>query len=266
MDDLDRREAFLLAIFAAPDDDLPRLVFADYLDERGEHDWAELIRVQCKLARADEFDANTLGDLVGTEYDLFRRAYPNANFFRTDHKEGNAACRGFLRYVDIKVTAETLADPTAFRHHTLLNHPEWYGAIKLSVTSGLIASSKPIGTILTNPVTQRVTRLDLAGGVVETTPSIWDDNGGEHELSPTDFTYRPVVTLQAVEALVNARECRRITHLDLRNNDLDNDAARVILRSTNFTRLQSLHLFDGNRLRGRTWAQLQERFGEEVVQ
>ena len=30
------REPFLQAIYAAPDDDLPRLVFADYLDEQGD--------------------------------------------------------------------------------------------------------------------------------------------------------------------------------------------------------------------------------------
>ena len=49
MDDLDDREAFLRGIFADPDSDLPRLVFADWLDERGEAAWAELIRLQCQF-------------------------------------------------------------------------------------------------------------------------------------------------------------------------------------------------------------------------
>jgi uncharacterized protein (TIGR02996 family) len=44
------REAFIAAVIARPDDDLPRLVFADWLDEHGEPEWAEFIRVQCKLA------------------------------------------------------------------------------------------------------------------------------------------------------------------------------------------------------------------------
>lgn len=39
---------FLEAIKAAPDDDAPRLVFADFLDEHGEPARAELIRVQCR--------------------------------------------------------------------------------------------------------------------------------------------------------------------------------------------------------------------------
>jgi uncharacterized protein (TIGR02996 family) len=42
---------FLAAIRAAPDDDLPRLVAADWLEEHGEVDRAEFIRVQCELAR-----------------------------------------------------------------------------------------------------------------------------------------------------------------------------------------------------------------------
>jgi uncharacterized protein (TIGR02996 family) len=269
MDDLDQREAFLKAIFDAPDDDLPRLVFADWLDERGEYDWAELIRVQCELARADKIDPARLSDLVGTEYDLFRRVYPNASYFRTDYMGGNAPRRGFLQCVDIKVTAEALSDPAGFRCHALRHHPEWYESNSLQVSSGLIASSKPIGTILTSPVTQKVTQLDLSGGVEHHDSgepySESDPRTGEFNLL-AEFSYRPTVTLQAVEALVNARECRRITHLDLRNNDLDNDAARAVLRSTNLIRLKSLHLHEGNQLRGRTWQQLLDKFGEDVVQ
>jgi uncharacterized protein (TIGR02996 family) len=43
-------EAFLAAVAAAPDDDLPRLVAADWLEESGDADRAEFIRLQCELA------------------------------------------------------------------------------------------------------------------------------------------------------------------------------------------------------------------------
>jgi uncharacterized protein (TIGR02996 family) len=39
---------FLRAIIAAPDDDAPRLVYADFLDERGEHERAAFIRRQVR--------------------------------------------------------------------------------------------------------------------------------------------------------------------------------------------------------------------------
>jgi uncharacterized protein (TIGR02996 family) len=48
--------AFLQAIREHPDDDTHRLVYADWLDENGNPERAEFIRVQTELARLDEFD------------------------------------------------------------------------------------------------------------------------------------------------------------------------------------------------------------------
>lgn len=49
---MDRRpDAFLADILETPDDDTPRMIYADWLDERGEADRAAFIRVQCELAR-----------------------------------------------------------------------------------------------------------------------------------------------------------------------------------------------------------------------
>ena len=41
-------DAILAAICDRPDDDTPRLVYADYLDDHGQSDRAELIRVMCR--------------------------------------------------------------------------------------------------------------------------------------------------------------------------------------------------------------------------
>lgn len=41
---------FLFAILARPADDMPRLAYADWLDERGDTALAEFVRLQCKLA------------------------------------------------------------------------------------------------------------------------------------------------------------------------------------------------------------------------
>jgi uncharacterized protein (TIGR02996 family) len=48
---------FLRAIAAEPDADAPRLVFADWLEEHGEAERAELIRLQVERARLEEGDA-----------------------------------------------------------------------------------------------------------------------------------------------------------------------------------------------------------------
>lgn len=43
-------DALLAAVLADPADDFPRLVFADWLEEHGDADRAEFIRLQCELA------------------------------------------------------------------------------------------------------------------------------------------------------------------------------------------------------------------------
>jgi uncharacterized protein (TIGR02996 family) len=50
--------AFLNAIVAEPDEDTPRLVAADFLDENGNPDRAAFIRVQIALARLEAFAVN----------------------------------------------------------------------------------------------------------------------------------------------------------------------------------------------------------------
>ncbi|WP_166821634.1 TIGR02996 domain-containing protein [Thalassoroseus pseudoceratinae] len=52
-------EQFLHAIVEDPDNDLPRLVYADWLDEQGDPR-GEFIRVQCELAKLDEFDPDRI--------------------------------------------------------------------------------------------------------------------------------------------------------------------------------------------------------------
>ncbi len=271
MDDLDDREAFLRGIFADPASDLPRLVFADWLDERGEAAWAELIRVQCELTRlpknlrvpGDEAVSELRHQLQNRDTEL-RGVLLADRMNRMPSDDELHRNRGFIDRIILAVSADLLSDAAEFRRTAVVEHPEWYGCTALKVVRGLIVGGKPIQTILTSPVTERVTELDLSGATVavrrEAAPG--EDSYGLLD----EYEYRPAVTLQAVEALVDAREARRLTRLDLRNNDLDNDAARAVVRSTNLIRLKSLHLSDGNQFRGRTWQQLLERFGPDVLQ
>jgi uncharacterized protein (TIGR02996 family) len=62
-------QAFLDDIVAHPDDDAPRLVFADWLEDRGEAARAEFIRLQCRLAQLDEDDPERT-DLAEREREL----------------------------------------------------------------------------------------------------------------------------------------------------------------------------------------------------
>jgi uncharacterized protein (TIGR02996 family) len=51
-----KNPALLKDILANPDDDAPRLAYADWLKKNGDPDRAELIRVQCKRAQLEEDD------------------------------------------------------------------------------------------------------------------------------------------------------------------------------------------------------------------
>jgi len=54
---MNEHDALYAAILAHPDDDGPRLVYADWLEEHGEQERAEFIRVQCELATVPPSDS-----------------------------------------------------------------------------------------------------------------------------------------------------------------------------------------------------------------
>jgi uncharacterized protein (TIGR02996 family) len=68
----DLETAFLEAIREAPQDDTPRLVYADWLDDQGEHERAEFIRVQCELAQMAVFN-DYRRELQGRQRQLLAR-------------------------------------------------------------------------------------------------------------------------------------------------------------------------------------------------
>src|SRR5688500_9603749 len=52
--EMTQEQAFLQAVIEKPDNDTPRLIFADWLEDYGDAEqsaWAAYIRVQCELAK-----------------------------------------------------------------------------------------------------------------------------------------------------------------------------------------------------------------------
>src|SRR5215471_15158597 len=50
-------KALLAAVWEYPHEDTPRLVYADWLQENGQPERAEFIRVQCEMWRIDPWEA-----------------------------------------------------------------------------------------------------------------------------------------------------------------------------------------------------------------
>jgi uncharacterized protein (TIGR02996 family) len=67
------RAGLLRAIRAAPEDTAMRLVYADWLEEHGDPERAEFIRVQCELAAPERLDPERAKGLRQREQDLLKR-------------------------------------------------------------------------------------------------------------------------------------------------------------------------------------------------
>jgi uncharacterized protein (TIGR02996 family) len=103
-----QHDGFLQAIREAPEDDTPRLVYADWLEENGEADRAEFIRTQCALASLPKDDPRR-PVLVARERELLeihKRAWlGHLTALGADSSRYRAGWwfqRGFVEEVEIK--------------------------------------------------------------------------------------------------------------------------------------------------------------------
>ncbi len=257
MGDLEQHEAFLRAIFDTPADDTARLVYADYLQENGQEKRAQLIRVQCELARLPPPDVPSGQPerrfALLTHQAMLLIAPP---FAETDLDRGfSHPGRG------VNLDGRELGDPLALRWKIVTECPHWFGATNLTVRSRPPLDGARVEALFAQPAFARVTALNLCG----------DEVAEEHEAGAiTDgllvvYQLHPTLAPSGLLALVSHKAMRRVTALDLTNNDLDNDAARALVRSPYLDNLKRLNLLAGNRFRGRVWQQVIARFGEDVV-
>ena len=227
-------EAFLQRIRAYPDDDAPRLVFADWLDEQGDPRGA-FIRVQLALAQLDaEESAESRDRLARPEREAlcarllvdergfldaheeewtapFRRFATRPRFRRGFVEEVNVDARDFVRYAHELFTAGPL------RHIRLLD----------------IGGTLP--TVLQSPYLSRLSAL-----------TIHASHAGE----------------PLARAVARSEYLGGLKRLDLSRNRFEHDAAEQLASAANFANLEELNLRENDigesgaaRSRpGRTWA------------
>src|SRR5262249_8337125 len=85
-----------------PEDDAPRLIYADWLDEQGESERAEFIRVQIALARMDEDDERR-PDLEAWERELLAAHEEEWGAGRGLRDGGMVYARGLPELLNISV-------------------------------------------------------------------------------------------------------------------------------------------------------------------
>lgn len=268
MADIEKQAAFLVSIFDQPNDITPRLIFADWLDEQGEYDWAELIRFECTADLTIEENQLRQKQIVRDFYkidwqpEVFQ--IENSTQSAVDLSRDYSKRRfGFFETNVIAASVDQLSNEEEFFRYAVLKRPEWFGANTLLISNGQIFDALVFDTILRSKVTRRVNSLVISGKECAV-PNTNEIEQSEISLA-MDFRVTPILSLQGLEALTRHRFASRLISLDVTNNDLGNDALRLIARSPMLEHLKNLSLTYGNRFRGRVFQEIYERFGNGVV-
>jgi uncharacterized protein (TIGR02996 family) len=199
------RRSLLQGILDAPEDDAPRLVFADWLDDEGEPDRAEFIRTQIRLASTAGDDPNyeefrkRAGQLLSCHFTEWVKEVPG--WARHDVK----FARGFIR--DVVCTATSFA-----RRGARLFENAPVRGIRLTKYAGLVAQ------VASAPHARLVTAVTL-----------------------TADRYENRLRREDVTAIVESAWPAILESLDLSGNWLGR-AEMEILTRTHFPRLDTLIL------------------------
>ncbi len=259
---IDERESFLRAIFDASEDDMPRLVFADWLEERGEGLMARAIRHSIEIYRN------------GPQADPTSYFTSPSGMMELLTHDQIEQLQGVARWkLPVEETERIFSLPLREFHtenqlkKTLTHRPLYYTAKRLTIRGdGLqIRDEKLFDLLFSSSALRSVNELVICGDEIPITGTITDDMGLLTELPVFEIAIKPMITLSGVESLARHRGASRLIGLDLRHNQLGNDALRSLARSPYLDSLKYLRIAEGNQFRGRVWQLLIERFGELVV-
>jgi uncharacterized protein (TIGR02996 family) len=255
---MNEREALLAAVCANPDDDTPRLVFADWLEENGEPERAEFIRVQIELPacgpgkRRLHLSRRELELLNEHEEEWVEHLRPY--MFEWSDKPW-AFRRGFVERLELQAETfieqgEELLALTPLRD-AVFPDEEWYEELAgcrllrllrlIDLTgSGLTTGFRGIHDFLASPNLSSVETLILQG---------MDDNG---HLDAT-----------GVETLAKNSHVVGLRHLDLSNNWFGPEGIRPLVEAVWLPQLRQLELEGvGIANQGVDWLAEATRFNE----
>jgi uncharacterized protein (TIGR02996 family) len=185
-------DAFLAAIFAQPNDDTPRLVYADWLEEHEQASYAQFIRLSCQLVRTT-LPPDDRTRLRRERYELWKRIVrENPQAFEGMYLDVSSFDgRGVLRPW-IQVRADLF----------IRNSPHWWPVVQSRQLS-LIEASALEPLITRCEYLQRVTVLECQGNYRATR---WDERGREVlESDP--------VSAELLHGLADGRTAPRLTAL-----------------------------------------------------
>jgi uncharacterized protein (TIGR02996 family) len=209
-------DAFLRAILNAPDDDAPRLIYADWLDEHDDPARAEFIRIQCRVHVLKNAETTAPASerlaLSRRESELLERH--RNRWIRPFH--GFAVTCGFERgfVAGIRVAGERLTEaPEAILRLAPIQHLTLFWGLTPPATRGQMLYR------LSCPDLVRLRWLCLAGGYIGST---------------------------GLQAVASCEHLTGLTTLDLTSNHVGDAGLRALASSPMLETLEDLHLGDND--------------------
>ncbi|WP_029630347.1 TIGR02996 domain-containing protein [Zavarzinella formosa] len=219
--------AFLELVCASPEDDVPRLVFADWLDERDDPR-GEFIRIQCALARLSPADPNR-PTLLDREAMLIARFHAPWSEPLKGIAGWTEFRRGFVETVNIETRkflsrGKDLFNLAPVRHVRFLdvgsNLPRLTASPLLNRLSAITMYAQHLGD-------------ELAHSLVDS-PHLGDLrqlNIGRNRIRD-----------RGVQRLARSPRFEQIVGMDLSDNTIRDPGIRAVAESSNLTNLVSLEL------------------------
>jgi uncharacterized protein (TIGR02996 family) len=273
-------DALLRAILDNPDDDAPRYVYADWLDENGQPERAEFIRAQLQLARlpADHPDrprlARTERRLVRThrkewnawlpwwarEREFHRGFVEVVGCFLAEYLAGADVLRGRTPLAGVRLTSPGDLLVPLFRSRTL----DGLRTLTLRVPSEGLIPGEAWELLAECPYLGRLTELELTSNGTAGPAMV------NALLSSTSLPALRTLRVrwfrlgdEDVARLVNHPWVRRLTTLDLGGNLIGEDGYRALVASPHLDGLTLLDL-RGNQVSGLAGPLLRQRFGDRL--
>jgi uncharacterized protein (TIGR02996 family) len=266
---MNERETLLAAVVENPDDDAPRLVFADWLDEYGGEDdraLAEFIRLECaadKLSDSDEQKerSKSLLETHGVEWFGPVADKSIVRAFETE--------RGFVTIIELPTNQFTAHTAVLFEkcpsiQEVFLTHvggwkrcfarPEWARVLRFGAGDFVMTSQAAV-RLAESPALGNLQSLNLAfssvgpvgGEAIGRSPHLT-------KLESLDFLDSHVQD-RGASVVLAGKQFAGLVELGLAGNDLTDASARALASATHLTRLKDLSLHD-NRLTDRGLEQL----------
>jgi uncharacterized protein (TIGR02996 family) len=230
----EQAEAFFQAILADPENDAPRLIYSDWLEERG-NPRGEFIRVQCALA-AMKADDPRRSELQTREKELFQQ---HSQGWREEVPAWAARHgtfrRGFL--AEVRCTAKAFLKGAAGLFRRAPVH---------ELVLGFGMGEMP--SVADSPWLARLTRLrmsldDPAAGILGRSPHLGN-------LRILDLSMGRIAD-DGAKALATSPHLTRLTELYLHGNEIGGGGVEALAASPHLCNLHLLHLGGNRNLRDR---------------